>query len=93
MPTVRFNPELKCKAKPLSYDPKTRVGRLDIVAGGCADMSGCIAAFERIDGRVQRIETYSGWEPDTVYLRRGRKWVASEHELCRSCEHGSIVPC
>jgi hypothetical protein len=41
-------------------------------------MSGCIAAFERIDGRVQRIETYSGSEPDTFYERQHGKWIAIE---------------
>ena len=65
-------------ATALSYDPKTRVGRLDIVAGGCCDMSGCVAAFERVDDQVQRIETYSGSKPAAVYLRRHGRWSAMQ---------------
>lgn len=76
MHTLTLSAKLQCKATALAYNPKTRVGRLDIVAGGCCDMSGCIAAFERIDKKVQRIETYSGSKPDTVYKRKQAKWIA-----------------
>jgi hypothetical protein len=75
MHTTALSSELQCKVTGLSYNPKKRVGRLDLTAGGCCDMSACIAAFERIDKNVQRIETYSGSRPDSVYKRKFGKWI------------------
>jgi hypothetical protein len=39
-------------------------------------MSECIAAFERIDKNVQRIETFADARPDAVYVRRPGDWIA-----------------
>jgi len=45
-----------------------------MVAGDCCDMSGCIAAFEAIDPKVERIDTVSGNAPDTSYEKRHGEW-------------------
>jgi hypothetical protein len=71
-----YVPELQSIVARLTYDYSSRVGRLDMVEGQSCDMSGCIDTFTSIDDRVQRIETFAGGEPDTVYVRKRDDWSA-----------------
>ncbi|MBS0243806.1 MAG: hypothetical protein JSS20_16650 [Proteobacteria bacterium] len=58
------------------YDFDRHAGRLYMAQGDCADMSGAIRFFERIDPDVRRIETFTGPVPDTTYVRDGADWHA-----------------
>lgn len=61
----------------LNYDFVTRIGRLDMPAGCCCDMNGCVALFQRIDPAVRRISTFTAGRRDTVYPRGDDgKWQA-----------------
>ncbi|PBB27271.1 hypothetical protein CK227_05375 [Mesorhizobium sp. WSM4308] len=59
--------EMKCDVTGISYDFKTRTGRVDMAKGNNADMRGCIDVFLRIDPKAKHIETFAGSEPDTSY--------------------------
>ncbi|MEQ1406432.1 hypothetical protein ABK249_15990 [Neorhizobium sp. Rsf11] len=66
----------------LSYDFKTKTGRLDMALGESCDMTACIDLFQGIDPKVTTIKTYSGTKADTSYHRKGRAWfVHLPHEL------------
>jgi hypothetical protein len=69
----------------VSYDFRERCGRLDIEGGDCCDMSGCIAFFKAIDPDVQTIDTFSGSERDTGYVKRSWGWQAV-------CADGRVWP-
>jgi hypothetical protein len=64
-----FVSELGCFVHGLHYDFATRRGTATLAAGGCTDMAGCIALFQRIDPDVRYIKTFSGSRPDTWYTR------------------------
>lgn len=66
--------KLVCWPERLEYDFVTHTGKLHLSAGGCCDMIGCISTFEVIDLEVGRIDTYSGDEPDIIYIKRPTGW-------------------
>lgn len=67
---------LVCGVRELTYDFRTRVGRLHLPDLECCDMAGCLEIFTHIDPDVTRIETFSGRRPDTVYQRVDGTWTA-----------------
>lgn len=71
-----WDDRLSCRVLHLSYDFRTRTGRLDFPADNCCDMAGAIAIFTAIDPEVAAIETYAGGKPDTSFrLDNGsREW-------------------
>ena len=69
-----FHSDLQCCVRTVSYDFRTRCGRLDMEGGDCCDMTACIAFFRAIDPQVSKIETFSG-EDETV---RGGAWSAMQ---------------
>jgi hypothetical protein len=69
-----FHSDLQCCVRTVSYDFRTRCGRLDMEGGDCCDMTACIAFFRAIDPQVSKIETFSGEEPDTSYIKRSWGW-------------------
>jgi hypothetical protein len=66
----------------IAYDVRKRTGYLYTPEVCCCDMGGAIDLFMRIDSQVQRIETYSGPEPDTRYIRRNGEWIAERRVQC-----------
>lgn len=70
----RYHEEAQCYVQRVTYDFKERRGVLLMGDGSCTDMSGCIRVFERIDPDVQRIDTYAGPVPDTVYRRHSERF-------------------
>ena len=79
MAKLRLHPQLKYSIQNVSYDPQHRVGRLDMRAGHCCNMSDCVEVFSRIDSRVGRIETYSGVHLDVVYTLTNGAWLATSN--------------
>lgn len=73
---IPYHRGTQCDAHRVTYDFKTRSGRLDIGNGGCCDMSGCISLFQQIDPAVASITTYSDGDIDTIYTRTAGKWSA-----------------
>lgn len=71
-----WNEGLKCHVVRLAYDFVSRVGRLDMAAGDCCDMSGCIRLFQQIDPAAQVVRTYSGDTPNTRYEELRGEWYA-----------------
>ena len=49
---------------------------LRLPAGCCCDMTGAIVVAKLLCPAVRRIETYSGDEPDTQYIKNGKEWEA-----------------
>lgn len=72
----RWDERMMCFVVALVYDFRRRTGRLDMIAGNCCDYNGCIAIFEGIDPEVATIMTYAGGEPDTIYRKEGKEWIA-----------------
>ena len=58
----------------LDYEPRSKIGKLYMADHCCCDMSGCIDIFEEIDPAVQRINTFAGEAPDTIYQRIDGRW-------------------
>lgn len=71
-----FHEGLMCHPMRLTYDFGAHAGIIALKDGDCCDMKGCIALFERIDAAVERIETFSGRNRDTVYALRDGRWDA-----------------
>jgi hypothetical protein len=69
-----WHPGLMCHLLHLEYDCRRGIGKLYFPSGNCCDCAGAIKLFENIDPDVQRIETWSGNDPDTVYDRSAGKW-------------------
>lgn len=77
--------EITCEGRlslSMKYDWTNRTGYLYMEEGHCADCTGCIDLFRKIDPEVATIFTYSGDNEDTVYwaeahLETGRLWWAS----------------
>ena len=65
-----------CRTTSLKYDFCKNRGEIFFPSGTCCDMSGCIAFFEQIDVDVLEIQTYSGVELDTKYVRDENGWKA-----------------
>jgi hypothetical protein len=72
MPTAR--PDLMCDVITLSYDFEKRTGGLKMAPFGSCDMSGLIALITKIDPDVQRILTFAGDSPDSMYRRGPDGW-------------------
>lgn len=70
------DPRLQTAVERLSYDYTTRTGRLHQPAGCCTDMSGVVALFRFLHPDVQKIETFAGGRPDTLYRLDGGAWTA-----------------
>lgn len=66
-PKSPWNECLVCHVCRLAYNFVEKTGELWLPNGHCCDMSGCIELFQRIDEDVQKITTYSGDKPDTIY--------------------------
>jgi hypothetical protein len=71
-----WDDRLVCRVRWMTYDFRSRTGRLDFPAGDCCDMTGAVSIFTAIDPEVRAIETYAGGEPDVFYRRNGRGWSA-----------------
>ena len=69
-----YHTGLQCCVLTVRYDYRTRHARLDMEDGDCCDMTGCIAFFKAIDPQVRMIETFSGPERDTSYVKQGDSW-------------------
>lgn len=78
---------LGCDVDGIHYDPNWRKGKLYMPAGHCCDMSACLELFTEGWPAVKRIETFSGNERDTTYVKRGGRWhsFAPEFADCMSC--------
>jgi hypothetical protein len=61
----------------LTYNFVRHIGQLYLPEGCCCDMDGCIELFQKIDKNVRRIDTFSGMESDTIYIRNGTNWFAT----------------
>jgi hypothetical protein len=72
MPTARW--DLMCDVTSLSYDFDKRAGRLNMAPAGSCSMSGLVALFTKIDPDVQRIVTFAGDQPDSMYQRGQEGW-------------------
>ena len=91
-----YHGSLICHVRSANYDFRERLGRLDMEEGDCCDMEGCIAFFEAIDPDVQAIETFSGPERDTTYVRRPKGWEALDadgHRVTPVTPPTALVPC
>lgn len=76
-PQLRYHDLMQCYVRSIHYNFERKRGQVVMGNEGCTDMSGCIAFFEQIDPKVQRIETgYGNDQLDTVYRKRGNDWVA-----------------
>lgn len=79
MPSPRvamYHGWLQCDIEQLSYDFRTRTGRLDFPECNCCDMEGAIEIFTSIDPGVLSIVTYAAGKLDTVYMLLGKEWQA-----------------
>jgi hypothetical protein len=72
MPTARS--DLMCDVTSLSYDFDRRTGRLNMAPFGSCSMGGLVALFTKIDPHVQRIVTFAGDQPDSIYHRGPEDW-------------------
>lgn len=75
--------ELACMVQGVAFNFETQVGLLQMPAGNCCDMRGCINLFERISSDVLLILTFSGSQQDTIYYRwtSDDKWQAIPHTV------------
>ena len=73
-----FNEELQCTPIRLGYDFVRHVGTLNLMRDERCDMARCIALFERIDPRVERINTFSGGDRTGYYYRVAGEWRAED---------------
>jgi hypothetical protein len=63
----------------VSYNFKTRLGRVVMPPLNCTDMASVIRFFQAIDPAVQTIQTVGddvSLDYDTTYVFAGDKWVA-----------------
>jgi hypothetical protein len=68
---------LMCHVRQLQYDFERKEGRLFMEAGHCCDCPACIDLFKSIDPEVSHIQTFSGRETDTRYVRDNEgNWAA-----------------
>ena len=72
MPTARR--DLMCDVTSLSYDFDKRTGRLNMAPAGSCSMSGLTELFIAIDPNVERIVTFAGDLPDSMYQRGPEGW-------------------
>jgi hypothetical protein len=75
MPTARW--DLMCDVTSLSYDFDKRTGRLNMAPAGSCSMSGLTAIFIAIDPNVERIVTFAGDLPDSMYKRGPDGWEST----------------
>jgi hypothetical protein len=75
MPTARW--DLMCDVTSLSYDFDKRTGRLNMAPAGSCSMSGLTALFIAIDPNVERIVTFAGDQPDSMYQRGPDGWEST----------------
>jgi hypothetical protein len=91
-----WHSECQCHLTGLSYDFAQHVGLLLMAEGECCDMTGCVRLFEAIDPNCARIETVSGKEIDTAYVRNERGWRAlwwsAEHQSYGEMQPKSYLP-
>jgi hypothetical protein len=72
MPTARR--DLMCDVTSLSYDFDKRTGRLNMAPAESCSMSGLTELFIAIDPNVERIVTFAGDQPDSIYQRGQEGW-------------------
>ena len=68
--------DMQCDVDKITYDFEKRAGVLFMKDGDCCDMKGCVLFFSSIDPNVQKIETFSGPELDTSYVRSPAGWTS-----------------
>jgi hypothetical protein len=74
--------DLGCAVHEIRYDVRRRrTGTLLMPENNCCDMRGCIKLFEAIATDVDRIYTFVGGEPDTVYFKKSNKWEAGRYVI------------
>ena len=66
----------KTQVHELRYNFDISTGWLYLPHGCCTDMAGCIALFQAIDPKVERIGTYAGANRDTSYQLTKDGWKA-----------------
>lgn len=71
----RRNSDTGRSVQSISYDVRTRTGRIVMCRGSHSSMHGASKLFARIDPEVRRIEAYG---PDNaleiVYVWQGKRW-------------------
>jgi hypothetical protein len=72
------HPLLQCGLLAVRFDFAAHTARLDLPAGHCVDMNGCIQFCRSVDPGVVAIATLSGDQLDTRYFKRADGWRASE---------------
>jgi hypothetical protein len=82
-----WHTNLMCGIEHLSYDFVGKVAVLRLPEGHCVDMDGAIKFVKRIDPQVRRIETWSGSEVDTLYVRMD-EMAGKPVGKWRACEQG-----
>ena len=73
-----FNEELQCTPIRLGYDFARHLGTLNLMRGERCDIAGCIALFERIDPKLERINIFSGANRMGHYVRVAGEWCAED---------------
>jgi hypothetical protein len=70
------HPLLQCGLLAAHFDFAAHTARLDLPAGHCVDMMGCIQFCRSVDPGVIAIATLSGEHPDTRYFKGDDGWRA-----------------
>lgn len=71
-----YHAGLMCDVLNLSYDFNARRGTVHFAPVNVCDMAGCVKLFTAIDENAEDIQTFSGDEPDTRYVKHGGEWTA-----------------
>jgi hypothetical protein len=73
-----FHEGVQCYVENVSYDFRTRTGRIDMPEGSHTDMTGAIDLIRAIDPEARRIETFADGKPDTTYVHADKRdhWQA-----------------
>jgi hypothetical protein len=70
-----WNDTLKCALDNVDIEDENTV-TFYLPEGQCVDMTGAIKIATMLSSRVKTINTYSGKEADTGYMRRRTSWQA-----------------
>jgi hypothetical protein len=70
-----WNDTLKCALDNVDIEDENTV-TFYLPEGQCVDMTGAIKIATMLSSRVKTINTYSGKEADTRYVRKGKEWQA-----------------
>lgn len=71
-----YHAGLMCDVESLTYDYNARRGTVHFAPVNVCDMSGCVRLFTAIDENAEDIQTFSGGERDTRYVKQRGEWTA-----------------